>query len=74
MDYWPKGWECRRVVEKCDGCEFYDPNGVNNQCGHPDRSCIYLDEEQLYHVNGVDTKNLSNLLLSPDEVWTIMND
>ena len=68
MDYWPEGWECRRVVEMGNGCEFYDPNGVNNQCGHPDRSCIYSNSEELCRLNGIGLFDISDLTFTPDEI------
>ena len=53
MTYWPRDWECRRIAGKGGICEFYDRRGVNNQCGHPSRSCVYSSEEELYQINSV---------------------
>ena len=72
MDYWPKGWECRRVVEMGNGCEFYDSNGVNNQCGHPDRLCIYQNSEELCRLNGIGLFDISDLTFTPDEISALI--
>ena len=66
MTYWPVDWECMIVFNGGNHCRFYDPDGVNGQCGRPEGVCLFSDNTTLYQLKDVDMSGLEGSLISEE--------
>lgn len=75
MSYWPKNWKCRRIAGGGLICPFYDSKGLNEQCLHSSRECIYSSDGELNSTNGIEMRLTlrGSELLGIEDIQVILN-